>query len=161
MIRVVLLFGLVGCASTIGAPYREQTPPETPARWLSWRASQEGRNLDEQRGWDEALGQGKRPALDLSDVDLARRANGLYQGFCAPCHGGPGDDSAIARHRRQVAQVPPLGGTGYRFGMMMGGDKMAAGVFKVIAEGRGQMPGFAGQMTNEQIWLMVEYLRGL
>jgi len=44
---------------------------------------------------------------------------------------------------------------------MMGGDKMARGIFEVIAKGRNQMPSFAGRMTNEQMWLMVEYLRSL
>jgi mono/diheme cytochrome c family protein len=43
--------------------------------------------------------------------------------------------------------------------MLMGGDNMARGIFDVISKGRNQMPAFAGQMTNEQIWLMVEYLR--
>ena len=154
MNRATVLLALMvgGCASTLGAPYREQTPPESAARWLSWRASQEGRNLDEQRSWDGALASGTRPAIDLEDVEYARRANGLYHHYCSSCHGQPSKAPPLSTAVR-------LGGRGYRFGMMMGGDKMAKGVFEVISKGRKQMPGFAGQMTNEQIWLLVEYLR--
>ena len=150
--RFLMPLAFVACATTVGAPYVEKTPPDSRARWLSWRASQEGRSLDEQRVWDEGLSQGKRPQLDLEDVGFARRAHGLFHQYCAPCHGAPGA-SPLA------ANVPRLGGRGYRMGMMMGGDKMATGVFKTIAAGRNEMPGFAGQMTNEQIWLLVEYLR--
>lgn len=150
--RALVLLLLTGCAITVGAPYGEQFPPEPRTRWLSWRASEEGRNLQEQIDWDERLAQGQRPRFDLRDDRLARRANGIYARLCANCHGDPG-----AEPKLKVA--PKLGGRGYRMGMLMGGDKMARGVFKTLSEGRGAMPSFAGQLTNEQLWLMVEYLR--
>ena len=149
---LVMMYLLGGCATTLGAAYQDQMKPETVARWLSWRASEAGRNLDEQSLWDQRLAQDVRPKLDLGDAGLARRAHGIYHQRCSPCHGTPGQ-------KPNLPIAPALGGQGYRFGMLMGGDNMARGIFDVISQGRNQMPAFAGQMTNEQIWLMVEYLR--
>ena len=71
---LVMMYLLGGCATTLGAAYQDQMKPETVARWLSWRASEAGRNLDEESLWDQRLAQDVRPKLDLGDAGLARRS---------------------------------------------------------------------------------------
>ena len=63
-----------------------------------------------------------------------------------------------------TSEPPPRawGGMGARMGFLFGGDKMRAGIYRSIDQGRGTgvMPAWGGQLSREQIWALVRHIEG-
>jgi mono/diheme cytochrome c family protein len=89
-------------------------------------------------------------------VDSIAVGEGVYLNNCASCHGidalggGPLADTTPVR-------PPALRGPGSHLGDHTDGD-----LHWVIANGRpGGMPAWAGQLTDNEIWSVINYLRSL
>lgn len=85
--------------------------------------------------------------------DLLARGRGRFDIYCSPCHGrlGNGDGMIV---RRGFAQPPSLHS-----------DRLRAApvghFFIVITHGFGAMPDYAAQISPEDRWAIVAYMRAL
>ena len=84
---------------------------------------------------------------------VKKRGQAGFRTFCQPCHGPQGrGDGAVTR--RGVPPPPTLAS-----------EKVAAmsdgRLFHVITDGQGNMAGYAAQITPEERWMIVWYLRPL
>ena len=86
------------------------------------------------------------------DVAAIERGQKLYQQFCANCHGknGQGDGPLAAALNPTPAHLAA------RAGHHTDGDF----AWK-IANGRGGMPAFKSQLTENQIWELTHFIQGL
>ncbi len=75
-----------------------------------------------------------------------------YLTFCSPCHGdfGMGD----SRLRGQFPNPPTLHSDKLR-------NMRDGGIYHIIVEGQNVMPGYASQITEEERWAIVHYIRVL
>lgn len=99
------------------------------------------------------------PAPDTLSVTPAD-AQSLWQSTCAPCHGLKGDLEGVDV---SAFKKPPRdwSGIGPSFGFFFGGDKMRAGIYRSIHDGKDQMPAFGEILSSEQIWALVHHIEGL
>jgi|GEM_PF-3042814 len=99
------------------------------------------------------------PAPDTLSISPAD-AQSLWRSACAPCHGLKGDLEGVDL---SVFKKPPRdwSGIGPSFGFFFGGDKMRAGIYRSIHDGKDQMPAFAEILSSEQIWALVHHIEGL
>lgn len=78
-----------------------------------------------------------------------RSGPGLYAGYCARCHGEPGEGP-----KRRSRTYPH---TDLRASpMVRSGDREA--IRRRIAEGHGPMPGFARRLTPEELDRLVDFI---
>ncbi len=75
-----------------------------------------------------------------------------YLTFCSPCHGnyGMGD----SRLRGQFPNPPTLHSDRIR-------NMKDGGIFHIITDGQNVMPGYASQITEEERWAIIHYIRVL
>jgi mono/diheme cytochrome c family protein len=78
----------------------------------------------------------------------------VYQDKCAKCHGDKGKGDGLEAHLYWVK--PP----DFTDAEMMNGITDGEAFWK-ISQGRWPMPGFEKQLTEEQRWQLVDYLRTL
>lgn len=94
-----------------------------------------------------------RIPLELSSA-LLDRGNDRFQIFCQPCHGALGDA------KTKIADAMPL-----RHPASLQEDRIKAlpvgAVYRVIGEGYGLMPSYAAQLTVEDRWAVVAYVKAL
>ncbi len=84
---------------------------------------------------------------------LLERGRGRFGVFCAPCHGVLGDgDSVVATH---MARRPPSLHEA-RIRALADGN-----VFGVVTDGYGFMPGYRAELSSEDRWAVVAYVRAL
>jgi mono/diheme cytochrome c family protein len=161
LIVVAATVGLAGCRQDM-----HDQPKYVPLRastffvdGLSARAPVEGTVARGQLNEDTLLTTGKTGGQDAAvfpfEVDdrVMARGRERYDIFCAPCHArtGNGDGMIVLRGYRQ----PPS----------LHIDRLRAanvGHFvDVIANGFGAMPDYAAQVTPEDRWAIVAYIRAL
>lgn len=90
------------------------------------------------------------PLIPTKDVlDLGKQK---YLTFCSPCHGdfGMGD----SRLRGQFPNPPTLHSDKLR-------NMRDGGIYHIITEGQNIMPGYASQISEEERWAIVHYIRVL
>ena len=90
------------------------------------------------------------------DVDrpLIERGRDRFDTYCAACHGLTGDgESVVARHMA-LRKPPSLLAEPVR-------SLPAGRVFQVISDGYGLMPSYAAELTLEERWGIVAYVRAL
>lgn len=127
----------------------------TPARWF--KVVSEGnlerfmppfRSLSERQRWDVVA---YAFSLSVTPAEIEEGAS-LFIAHCASCHGesGRGDGPLAA-----ALTVPDLTDQERMAG------KSANDLFQVISNGVGQMPAFAEQLNEGQIWALTAYLRSL
>ncbi len=82
-------------------------------------------------------------------LDLGKQK---YLTFCSPCHGnfGMGD----SRLRGQFPNPPTLHSDRIR-------NMKDGGIYHIITEGQNVMPGYASQISEEERWAIVHYIRVL
>jgi mono/diheme cytochrome c family protein len=133
-------FALSGCGGGESAPKREWTPADhgQPAQAAPERVPQPSAAAD-----GDATGE--PPTL--------RAARALWVASCAGCHGRDGRGQGDARP--PGAQLPDLGSVAFQNGRT---DRQFA---TVIREGRGMMPAFGKQLTEQGITALVQYVRTL
>ena len=124
--------------------------------WFAYRAEGLSITVEQARQRDAALSEDVPPE-DNWDVQLAREAASLWLKNCAACHGVNGDLEGA------LPMDPPArewGTFGTAMGFLFGGDKMRAGIYRTIRDGRGQMPGWGDRLSREQIWALVTHIEG-
>ena len=86
------------------------------------------------------------------DAAAVERGQKLFEQFCANCHGksGKGDGPVAAALKPKPANLAE------RAGHHTDGDF----AWK-IANGRGSMPGFKSQLTENQIWDLTHFIQNL
>ena len=104
------------------------------------------------------------------DVETARRAGGLYNGYCARCHtagysagvvytqeAGSGAMGPALRGGRSVVQFPDIAG---QIDFIIKGSENAQ-PYGINGIGRGWMPAFGTTLSQEDIELIVRFERAL
>jgi len=102
-----------------------------------------------------SLAEGKelRSPLERSEGNLARGKE-IYRVFCVPCHGasGRGDGPIAARYVPTPSDITPKGrGAQYSDGEL----------YVIVSSGLGGMPAFRHDLSPEERWLVVGYVRSL
>ncbi|MFL9824090.1 c-type cytochrome [Rhodoplanes sp. SY1] len=90
----------------------------------------------------------------LDDPALAERGAGHFAGFCAPCHGAPGQPANVVV--RQMLPAPPAYDEAVR-------PWKNSELFRVVKHGLKYtgMPAWPAQARDDEVWAMVAFLRGL
>ena len=128
--------------------------------WIAKRAGELGLTLEQTKARDEAITDAT-PQPDLwQEPGMPKRAGELYAALCAACHGPRGKGEGAPGFENPPRE---FGTFGLTMGFTMGGDKMRGGIFRKIktAPAGGVMPGFGGQLSNEQMWALVYFIEHL
>ena len=82
----------------------------------------------------------------------------LYQAACLPCHGdaGKGDGPASATLERDGKPIKPGNLSDPKLS-----EQTDGAIFWKISEGKSPMPSFQEGFTEEQRWLVINYVRTL
>jgi mono/diheme cytochrome c family protein len=87
-------------------------------------------------------------------MDLMKRGQDRYDVFCRPCHDADGTAHSPVAENMQIRQPPSLLESRIR--------QLPAGrVYQVISGGYGLMPSYAYQLSIEDRWAVVAYVRAL
>lgn len=135
--------------------------PHLGTTWFPYRAQALEISVAEARARDAALSEAEPPEdLDAVVID---EAAAIWRSECARCHGPEG-------RLRGVDAMDPMprawGGMGARMGFFFGGDKMRAGIYSAIADGKEDevgrlvMPAWRGLLSREQMWALVRHIEG-
>ena len=155
----VVALVLVGCAAS------KPLPPAVPGAeplvgdaWFRGRAQTLGLSAAEVRARDLSLPDGtdgRAPTPGTLDTQTAQEATLLWNSQCASCHGRDGVPPAVPEGQAQPRSWVGMGPT---MGFTFGGDKMRAGIYRTIAEGKGSMAGWGDALSREQIWALVAHI---
>lgn len=107
-------------------------------------------------------GRGGAPGGEPGDVvfpipltmELVERGRGRFDIFCAPCHGVAGDGASAVAANMSLRRPPSLHEPAIR-------AYSAERLYRVVAEGYGLMPSYAGVLSREERWGLVAYVRAL
>ncbi len=87
-------------------------------------------------------------------MDRMKRGQDRYDVFCRPCHDADGTANSPVAKNMQIRQPPSLLESRIR--------QLPAGrVYQVISGGYGLMPSYAYQLSIEDRWAVVAYVRAL
>ena len=159
----LVLGSLLGCAKPQLTSNSPTDFPHDKEGWLGWRAQERQQDLASAKEADSQMGANNKPENYGANY-LKVEGQALWAVHCATCHGlkGKGNPQGFDPAPRQ------FGGMGLKMGFFFGGDKMRAGIFHRIATGQSlkapgpsAMPGFEGQLNNEQLWALVLHLENL
>lgn len=151
---------LAGCAAKRPAEIPVGAGPHVGEAWFAWRAGTLGISRVQAHARDAALpdgSDGRAPAAGTLDEHTRREAALLWAQNCAVCHGADGVPPQVAEGQAQPRSWTGMGPT---MGFLFGGDKMRAGIYRTISEGRGSMAGFGEALSREQIWALVAHIEG-
>ena len=87
-------------------------------------------------------------------AQLLARGQRQFNIYCAPCHGQTGEGTGITKKIGAMAVVANLHDK--RIVELADGE-----IFNTISHGKGVMQGYAPQITTEDRWAVVAYLRAL
>ena len=160
----LVLLLLASCAGPRPPVIGPDMTPHPGEAWFAYRAASLGITEQEARARDADLPTAGPPAEGTLDLTVAREAAALWRDVCAACHGLEGKLEGAP----PMEPKPKVWGTfGVRMGFLFGGDKMRAGIYRSIAEGKrapdGQvtMPGWGAALSREQLWGLVQHIEGL
>ena len=159
MRKLFVLFALtvVACSATRAPKPPADAVPHVGDAWFSWRASELGISENQARARDAALPKGTdgaAPPAGTLDEATALQGAILWNQECARCHGADGIPPPVAEGQVQ----PRKWGGMAAMGFLMGGDKMRAGIYRTISEGKGTMAGWGDVLSREQIWALVAHI---
>jgi mono/diheme cytochrome c family protein len=100
-------------------------------------------------GYDAAKANSKSP-LDPS-VDHTEKAKEMFNIYCAICHGEKGNGKGKLVEREKILGVPS-----YKDRVITGGS-----VYHVMAYGINSMGSYANQMSQEERWMVSDYVMKL
>jgi mono/diheme cytochrome c family protein len=86
------------------------------------------------------------------DAAVLARGRGRFDVFCATCHGLVGDGVSLVARNMALRPAPSLHARA---------DQPPGYYFEVITLGRGLMPSYAAQLSVEDRWAVVAYVRAL
>jgi mono/diheme cytochrome c family protein len=100
-----------------------------------------------------ARGAGCQPAADCKSAPHSDRGAHVFQIYCQPCHGGAGKgDGPVA-----MRGFPPPPSFLADHAMHLTGSQM----FQIITHGQKNMPSYASQVTPDDRWQVIAYIRSL
>jgi mono/diheme cytochrome c family protein len=102
-----------------------------------------GGRLSDDEIWDVVA---YAQALGMSPGDI-ETGEALYEENCVACHAADGSG-------------PVVGASDFSDAAVLATQSLQA-LFDVVSQGRGEMPAFADQMPEEELWQVVDYLRTL
>lgn len=115
---------------------------------------------------DDALRHGKRDdvfvaAIPLSvDAQLMARGRERFAIYCTPCHGGAGYGDGLVAQRAEALQEPNwVAPTSLHDPLVR--KRSAGQLFDTVRNGVRSMPAYGRQMTVEDSWAIVAYVRAL
>lgn len=156
----LVVFLSVACAGGNLKPAAGE--PLTGEDWYRFRAGQLSISQQAAVERDRQLSEEEPPELPENEA-FRRQTALLYERQCAACHGSDGDPGDF-----NIGRFAPreFGTMGMSMGFTFGGDKMRAGIYRVIRDGkkRGEtvtMPAFGDRLAREQIWALVRYIENL
>jgi mono/diheme cytochrome c family protein len=88
-----------------------------------------------------------------ADPDVVDRGEAVYRDFCTPCHGHDGKEAGPVVRRgypRPPSLLRPL------TRQMKDGE-----IFHIVTYGRGTMPSHASQVSRDDRWKVIVYVRAL
>lgn len=88
------------------------------------------------------------------NASLLARGQRQYNIYCAPCHGQTGEGTGITKKIGAMAIVANLHDK--RIVQLTDGE-----LFNTVSHGKGVMQGYAPQITVEDRWAVISYLRAL
>lgn len=127
-----------GCGDN-SKPIREWTPADHG----------QPRDPDADRMPQERSAEAEQPP----EVAILRAAHALFDASCAGCHGRDGRGQGEARP--PGAQIPDMTSAAFQ------SARSDAQLQTSIRDGRGMMPGFSKQLTEQGITALVQYVRTL
>jgi mono/diheme cytochrome c family protein len=101
----------------------------------------------------DAAGSAERIPIVI-DRALLERGRARFEVFCAACHGIGGDGESVVAQNMQLRKPPSLLDERIRalpFGRL----------YAIVRGGYGLMPGYAAQLSVEERWATVAYVRAL
>ncbi len=153
----VLVLSLVGCTATKPPTPKADAVPHVGDDWFVWRGQTLGITADQARARDAKLPDGTdgtAPPDGTLDANTQMEAAILWSQECARCHGQEGDAPEVAEGQAQ----PRSWGGMAAMGFLMGGDKMRAGIYTTIDQGKGTMAGWGDALSREQMWALVAHI---
>ena len=67
----------------------------------------------------------------------------------------------VGRRHRVTIEPRAWGTMGTSMGFFFGGDRMRAGIYRTVADGRPpNMPAWGAQLSREQLWALVRHIEG-
>lgn len=150
-----------GCGGPRQAQVGPQDQPHLGEAWFPYRAQSLGLTVEAAKARDAALSLEAPP--EVLGPRVMKEAAALWLALCAACHGPRGQLEGVSG----LEPMPRKWGTmGASMGFFFGGDKMRAGIYRTIAEGKqdeqGQpvMPAWSAALSREQIWALVRHIEG-
>lgn len=92
-------------------------------------------------------------SLLLNGVSVAASGKEAYQKLCQSCHGADGTGNPQMARSLKVA-IPPITGAALA-------HKDDAEILRILAEGKGKMPGYAQRLTAAEQRQVLEYMKTL
>lgn len=124
--------------------------------WLKLRSGQLKITPEQARERDVKISEEKPPEVDET---LGQESARLWRDQCSACHGLSGD---LADAPQFTPPPRKFGTMGMSMGFLFGGNKMRAGIYRTIKNGKGQnMPAYGEKLAREQIWGLVKFIEGL
>ena len=105
-----------------------------------------------QEHWSAPAAAAKRPNPIAADKASIEQGRHLFEKNCVSCHGpaGRGDGPAAAALKPRPADLA-----------MMAGHHPDGDLAWKIANGRGAMPSWKDTLSDQQIWILVNYIKSL
>jgi mono/diheme cytochrome c family protein len=108
----------------------------------------------------------RAPGVENIDDVTRARAAAIWSEHCSKCHGLDGEPPDASAQSYAGAPPRTWGTFGTSMGFFFGGDKMRAGLFRVISEGGAKkedgtasaMPAWGEMLSREEIWALVYHL---
>jgi mono/diheme cytochrome c family protein len=161
-VRLLLLVLLVaGCARRVAPNDLKEPTPHFGDDWFAYRAKGLGlATPDEAKTRDASLSDTVPPAE--SDEQLKAEGEAIWLQSCAACHGKTGRKEGVT-FAPGTKEPRTWGGMGASMGFFFGGNKMRAGLFRTIRDGKPDtaMVAWGPQLAREQIWALVFFLESL
>ena len=163
LLILVATLGLMHCAGPTQAVVDGSQAPHLGPTWFAHRAAELKISVADAESRDTGLPEDEPPDEAVFDRGLAVEAAALWQTLCASCHGAQGKLQNVPK---QEPEPRRWGSMGARMGFFFGGDKMRAGIYRTIRDGRTHedgrttMPGWGAVLSREQIWGLVRHIEG-
>ncbi len=159
MIRFLVVVMLVGgCARRVAQSDLKEPTPHFGDDWFAYRAKGLGlATPDEAKARDAAISDTVPPAE--SDEQLKAEGEAIWLQICASCHGKTARKEGVVYPPGQK-EPRKWGGMGAAMGFFFGGNKMRAGLYRTIHDGKPDTPmvSFGPTLAREQIWALVFFL---
>ncbi len=154
VLRRVLLLSLIGLPTAVlgDAGYDMKKEPVAMEGMDHSKMKMDGHGGAVAAHWMAPDDAAKRPNPVKANNASRKRGKKMFQAYCASCHGaqGKGDGPAGAALKPKPADLT-----------VMAGQHPDGDFAWKIANGRGSMPAWSGQLSERNIWDLVNFIQNL